>query len=96
MDNSISLDTIVFSYCFHTRKCPCLNGLFYWFLSLHFSVGINNDLLIASAKPALAFSKVDLDKLRTAADFKLYTPSYSVQSYKLEINPVEVSHDESN
>lgn len=49
------------------------------------SVGINNDLLIASAKPTLAFSNVDLDKLKTAADFKLYTPSYLVGNYKLEI-----------
>ncbi|MGV2881298.1 DUF4367 domain-containing protein [Paenibacillus taichungensis] len=49
------------------------------------SVGINNDLLIASAKPTLAFSNVDLDKLQTAADFKLFTPSCSDQSYKLEI-----------
>lgn len=60
-----------------------------WIVSLIFvftlSVGINNDLLIASAKPTQAFSNVDLDKLQTAADFKLFTPSYLVENYKLEI-----------
>ncbi|OAX47032.1 DUF4367 domain-containing protein [Paenibacillus sp. AD87] len=49
------------------------------------SVGITNDLLIASAKPTQAFSNVDLDKLKTVADFKLLTPSYLGGNYKLEI-----------
>ncbi|WP_433921726.1 hypothetical protein [Paenibacillus taichungensis] len=60
-----------------------------WIVSLicvfTLSVGINNDLLIASAQPTQAFSNVDLDKLQTAADFKLFTPSYLVENYKLQI-----------
>lgn len=49
------------------------------------SVGINNNLLITTAKPTQALSNVDFDKLKTIADFKLYTPFCSDQSYKLEI-----------
>ncbi|MFS0868855.1 hypothetical protein [Paenibacillus xylanilyticus] len=60
-----------------------------WIISLIvifiFSVEINNNLLIASANPTLTFSNVELDKLKLVADFKLITPSSSVQSYKLEI-----------
>jgi hypothetical protein len=48
------------------------------------SLGFSKDLLIASAKPTPAFSNVELDKLKTVADFELLAPSYSVQSYKLE------------
>lgn len=63
--------------------------LFKWIISLIFiftlSVGINNELFIALAKPTLASSNVEWDKLKNVADFKLLTPSYSVQSYKLEI-----------
>lgn len=47
-------------------------------------VGINNDLLIVTAKPSLVFPNVELDNLKRVADFKLITPS-SVLSYKLEI-----------
>ena len=49
------------------------------------SIGINNELLFASTKTTLAFSNVELDKLKNVTDFKLLAPSYSVQSYKLEI-----------
>lgn len=48
-------------------------------------VGINSDLLIATAKPSLVFPNVELDKLKRVADFKLLTPSSSVLSYKFEI-----------
>lgn len=71
-----------------------------WIISLIFicwiSVGINNNLLIASAKPTLTFSDFELYKLKTIADFKLFTPSSSVQSYKLEIKePYPFDHSRS-
>ncbi|WHY20087.1 hypothetical protein QNH28_03430 [Paenibacillus sp. G2S3] len=61
-------------------------------------IGISNGLLIASAKPTLAYPNVELEKLKNVADFKLLTPSYSVQIYKLEINepyPLVLSQSDS-
>jgi hypothetical protein len=63
--------------------------LFKWIISLIFiytlSIEINNELPTTSTKTTLAFSNVELDKLKNVTDFKLLAPSYSVQSYKLEI-----------
>ncbi|MEY8743286.1 DUF4367 domain-containing protein [Paenibacillus tundrae] len=63
--------------------------MFKWMMSLIIifiiSVEMNNSQLIALAKPTLAYSNVELDKLKAVADFKIFTPSFSIQNYKLEI-----------
>ncbi|MEW4425961.1 DUF4367 domain-containing protein [Paenibacillus pabuli] len=60
-----------------------------WIISLIiiflFSAEINHIQLFASAKPKIAFSNVELDKLKLVADIKIFTPSSPVQVYKMEI-----------
>ncbi|MEW4428116.1 DUF4367 domain-containing protein [Paenibacillus pabuli] len=63
--------------------------MFKWIISMIFififSVEINTNQYIASAKPALALSNVELDRLKLVADFKIFTPSSVDQIYRLEI-----------
>lgn len=63
--------------------------MFKWIISLIFififSVEINTNQRIVSAKPTLAFSNVELDRLKLVADFKIFTPSSLDQIYRLEI-----------
>ncbi|PYY29845.1 hypothetical protein [Paenibacillus illinoisensis] len=63
--------------------------MFKWIISLIFififSVEINTNQYIASAKPALALSNVELDRLKLVADFEIFTPSSVDQIYRLEI-----------
>ncbi|WP_164848590.1 DUF4367 domain-containing protein [Paenibacillus sp. DCT19] len=71
-----------------------------WIISLVImfiiSAEINNSQLIVLAKPTSAFSYVELDKLKPVADFKIITPSFSIQSYKLEIKePYPFNPDQS-
>ncbi|WP_054025092.1 DUF4367 domain-containing protein [Bacillus sp. FJAT-28004] len=56
--------------------------LFVCILSLF--IGLNCELIIATANPLTASSNVGLDKLKNATDFKLFTPN-SFENYKLEI-----------
>lgn len=48
-------------------------------------IGLNYELIIASANSLTASSNVGLDKLKNATEFKLITPYNSFESYKLEI-----------
>ncbi|MGG4132481.1 DUF4367 domain-containing protein [Paenibacillus illinoisensis] len=60
-----------------------------WIISLIlifiFSVEINNNQFIAPSKPTLAFSNIELDKLKLVADFKIFVPYSSIHRYKIEI-----------
>lgn len=59
------------------------------------SIGINNNQLIASAKPTLIISNVEIEKLKRILDFKLLIPSSSILSYTLEIKePFPLNHSQ--
>ncbi|MCG7379415.1 DUF4367 domain-containing protein [Paenibacillus sp. ACRSA] len=64
--------------------------MFKWMMSMIIivfiiSVEMNNSQLTALANPVLAYSNAELDKLKSVADFNIFTPSFSIQNYKLEI-----------
>ncbi|MDQ0090437.1 hypothetical protein J2T12_003860 [Paenibacillus anaericanus] len=40
---------------------------------------------ISLLNPIIAFAHIELDQLRSSTDFKLFTPHYSLTSWKLEI-----------